>query len=344
FGIFPALRLSKTNVNETLRDEGRGATGGHRRMRMRGLLVVGQVALSLTLLIGTGLLLRSFSRLLGVDPGFDAQNVLTMNVSVPTVKYSDAQKQISFFDELVRRTSALPGVNSASVSAALPLIPKRITPVLPEGQPEVPLAERPFVIIEAINPSWFRTLHVPIRAGREFNEADNAAAPKVVIVNQVFAHRYWPGQNPVGKRILVGRQNGSEVVGVAGDVKNDGLELDPQPQLYLPFAQLAWGNMNLLVRTASEPHAIVPAVRAQIAAIDPDQPITNVRTVSELMNGSRADPRFMMVLLSIFSAVALALAVVGIYGVLSYSVAQRRQELGIRLALGAEKSDILRLI
>jgi len=183
-----------------------------------------------------------------------------------------------------------------------------------------------------------------MQAGREFREADNATAPKVVIVNQTFARRYWPGQNPVGKRILVGRQNGSEVVGVAADVKNNGLELDPQPQLYLPFAQLAWGNMNLLVRTAGEPHAIVPAVRAQISAIDPDQPITNIQTVSELMNSSRADPRFMMILLSIFSGVAVALAVVGIYGVLAYSMAQRRQELGIRLALGAERSDILRLI
>jgi putative ABC transport system permease protein len=344
FGIFPALRLSRTNVNETLRDEGRGAAGGHRRARLRGLLVVGQVALSLMLLIGAGLLLRSFSRLLRVDPGFEAQSVLTMNVSLPTVKYSDTQKEIAFFDELVRRTSALPGVNSAAISAALPLVPKRITPVLPEGQPEVPLAERPFVIIEAIHPSWFRTLRVAMQAGREFTEADNAQAPKVVIVNQAFARRYWPNQNPVGKRIIVGRQNGSEVVGMAADVKNNGLELDPQPQLYLPFAQLPWGNMNLLVRTAGEPHAIVPAVRAQIAALDPDQPITNIQTVSELMNGSRADPRFMMILLAIFSAVAVALAVVGIYGVLAYSVAQRRQELGIRLALGAERSDILRLI
>src|SRR5262249_15398966 len=193
----------------------------------------------------------TLSRLLRVDPGFDGQSVLTMNVPLPTVKYSDGQKQIAFFDELVRRTSALPGVHSAAISAALPLVPKRITPVLPEGQPEVPLAERPFVIIEAVSPSWFRTLRVPMQAGREFTEADNTTAPRVVMVNQTFARRYWPGQNPVGKHIVVGRQNGSEVVGVAADVKNDGLELDPQPQLYLPFAQLPWGNMNLLVRTAS---------------------------------------------------------------------------------------------
>ena len=344
FGIFPALQLSKTNVNQTLRDEGRGSTGGHRRVQLRGLLVVGQVALSLLLLIGAGLLVRSFSQLLRVDPGFDPQNVLTMNVSLPTVKYAEPQKQVAFFDDLVRRVSAVPGVRSAAISAALPLVPKRITPVLPEGQPEVPLAERPFIIIEAINPSWFRTLHVPLQAGREFTDADNADAPKVVVVNQALARRYWPGQNPIGKHIALGRQTPSEVVGVAADVKNRGLALDAQVQLYFPFSQLPWGNMNLLVRTVNDPHAMVSAIRAQIAAIDADQPVTNIQTVDELMDGSRAQPRFILLVLGIFSAVALVLAIVGIYGVLAYSVAQRRQELGIRLALGAEKSDILRLV
>ena len=344
FGIFPALQLSKTNVNETLRDEGRGSTGGHRRVQLRGLLVVGQVALSLVLLIGAGLLVRSFSRLLRVDPGFDPQNVLTMNVSLPTVKYADAQKQVAFFDELTRRVSALPGVRSAAISAALPLLPKRITPVLPEGQPEVPLAERPFIIIEAISPAWFKTMRVPLQAGREFTDADKAGSPNVVIVNQALARRYWPNQNPIGKHIVLGRQPASEVVGVAVDVKNRGLALDPQVQLYFPFSQIPWGNMNLLVRTATDPHGMVSAVRAQIAAIDSDQPVTNIATVDELMDGSRAQPRFILMLLGVFSAAALVLAIIGIYGVLAYSVAQRRQELGIRLALGAEKSDILRLV
>lgn len=313
-------------------------------MQLRGLLVVLQVAISLMLLIGAGLLVRSFSRLLRVDPGFDPQNVLTMNVSLPTVKYADTQKQIAFFDDLVRRVSALPGVRSAAISAALPLVPKRITPMLPEGQPEVPLAERPFLIVEAISPSWFRTMNVPLQAGREFTDADNAGAPKVLIVNQALARRYWPNQNPVGKHIAVGRQPASEVVGVVADAKNRGLALDAQPQIYMPFPQLPWGNMNLLVRTATDPHAMVPAVRAQIIAIDSDQPITNIQTVDELMDGSRAQPRFVLLVLGIFSAAALVLAIIGIYGVLAYSVAQRRQELGIRLALGAEKTDILRLV
>src|SRR6476469_10871410 len=344
FGLFPALHLSKTNVNQTLRDEGRGSTGGHSSMQLRGLLVVGQVTLSLILLIAAGLLIRSFSRLLHVDPGFDPQNVLTMNISLPTVKYSDAQKQVAFFDDLLRRVSALPGVHSTAISAALPLVPKRITPVLPEGQAEVPLAERPFIIVEAISPDWFKTMRVPLLAGREFTDADNAGAPNVVIVNQALASRYWPNQNPIGKHIVMGRQTASEVVGVAIDVKNRGLALDPQIQLYFPFSQIPWGNMNLLVRTATDPHGMVSAVRAQIAAIDSDQPVTSIQTVNELMDSSRADPRLFLTLLGVLSAAALVLAIIGIYGVLAYSVAQRRQELGIRLALGAEKSHILRLV
>ncbi len=345
FGIFPALQLSKTNVNETLRDEGRGSTGGHKRMQLRGLLVIGQVALSLMLLIGAGLLVRSFAGLLRVNPGFDPQNVLTMNVSIPTSKYGDAQKQISFFDELLRRVSSTPGVRQAAVSAALPLSWKRITPVLPEGQPDVPLPQRPFLGIEAISPQWFQTMRVPIQMGRGFTEADNAQAPKVIVVNESFAHRYWPHENPIGKHVVVGRGPApSEVVGVAGDVKNHGLAQDAQPQVYLPFPQLPWGNMNLIVRTAADPHAMISTIRAQIAAVDPDQPVTAIETVDELMDGSRARPRFFMLVLGVFSAAALVLAMVGIYGVLAYSVAQRRQEMGIRLALGAARSDIVRLV
>ncbi len=271
FGIFPALQLSRTNVNETLRAEGRGSTGGYSRTLIKNLLVVGQVAISMLLLICAGLLIRSFGNLLSVDPGFDPQNVLTMNVSLPTVKYADTQKQIAFFDELLRRVSALPGVRSAAVSAALPLIPKRITPVLPEGQPEVPLAERPFIIVEATSPRFLETLHIPIRAGRAFTEADNAQAPKVIIINESLARRYWPNQNAVGKHILIGRQPApAEIVGVAADVKNSGLAIDTRAQIYLPFPQVPWGNMNLLVRTATNPHAIVSAVRAQISALDAD--------------------------------------------------------------------------
>lgn len=345
FGIFPALQLSRTDMNSTLRDEGRGATGSHSRAQLKNILVVGQVALTMLLLIVAGLLARSFAKLLRVDPGFDPDHVLTMNISLPTVKYADKTKQIDFFDELLRRVSTLPGVRSAAISAALPTVPKRITPVLPEGQAEVPLAERPFIIIEAISPRWMETMHVPLRAGRVFTDADNAQAPPVLIVNESLAKRYWPGQNPVGKHILLGRQPApAEIVGVTADTKNSGLALPSAPQIYLPFPQLPWGNMNLFVRTAAEPHGVASAVRAQLAAIDPDQPVTAIQTVDEMMDSSRAQPRFTMLLIDGFSATALILAVLGIYGVLAYTVAQRQQELGVRLALGAEKSDIFRLV
>ena len=344
FGIFPALQLSHTDVNSTLRDQGR-STGSRSGVLLKSLLVIGQVCITLLLLIGAGLLGRSFESLVNVDPGFDPRNVLTMNVSLPTVKYADAQKQITFFDELLRRVSALPGVKSAAISAALPLTPKRITPVLPEGQPEVPLAERPFIIIEATSPKFFETMRIPVRGGRAFSDADSAESPKVLVVNEALARRYWPGQNAVGKHILIGRQPApAEIVGVAADARNNGLATEAQPQIYLPFPQIPWGNMNLVVRTATDPHSMISAVRGQVASIDADQPVTAVRTVDELMDGSRAQPRFTMLLLGTFSAVALVLAVVGIYGVLTYSVTQRWQELGIRLALGAERSDILRLV
>jgi len=345
FGIVPALQLARVNPNTTLRDEGRGISIGHKSVQMKNLLVISQLALSLLLFIGSGLLLRSFVRLIHVDPGFDAQNVLTMSLSLPTVSYKKPEQQIAFFDEVLRRVSSLPGVRNAATSAALPLSSIRITPVLAEGQPDMPMPQRPFVDIEAISPRWFQTLRVPLLGGREFTAADNAQTPRVVIVNETFARRFWPNQNPLGKHIVIGRgPDPAEVIGVAADIKNKGLDQDTQEQLYLPFPQLPWGNMNLLVRTAVAPQSMISAVRAQVAMVDPDQPVTNIQTVEELMDGSRSQPRFTALLLGAFSATALVLAVIGIYGVLSYSVAQRRHEFGIRLALGAEQADILRLV
>jgi putative ABC transport system permease protein len=344
-GLFPAIQLARTDLNSTLRDEGRGIAGSRSRGRLRSLLVVGQVALSLLLLICAGLLVRSFDRLLHVDPGFDASNVLTMGISLPTEKYARPDQQTAFFDETIRRVSALPSVKSAAISAALPLSFTRFTPVLPEGQPAVPLAQRPFIDIEAISPQWFETMRVPLLAGRLFTAADDGQAPKVVIVNQTCARRFWPGQNPIGKTFIVGRGPGpSQVVGVAADVRNHGLSDDTQPQLWLPFKQLPWTEMNLLVRTAVPPLQMASAVRAQISAIDPDQPVTAVQSVDDLMDAGRAQPRFTMVLLAVFSITALALAAIGLAAMLAWTVVQRRQEMAIRLALGAERNDILWLV
>jgi putative ABC transport system permease protein len=344
-GLFPALQLARTDLNSTLRDEGRGLTGGRSRTRLRSLLVVGQVSLSLLLLIGAGLLLRSFTRLLHTDPGFAPDHILTMEVSLPTEKYAKPQQQTAFFDEVLRRVSALPGVKSAAISAALPLETRRVTPLLPEGQPEVPLMQRPFTDIEAISPQWFDTLHVPLLAGRPFSTADQLDAPKVVIVNQSFANRYWPNQSPIGKHIVIGRgPDPSQVIGVAQDVHNLGIAENPQPQVWLPFAQLPWGDMNLLIRTAVPPMSIAAAVRAQIAAIDPDQPITGIQTADDLISAGHAESRFITALLAAFSIMALALAAIGLAAMLAWTVVQRRQEMAIRLALGAEQRDILWLV
>jgi putative ABC transport system permease protein len=344
FGSFPAFKLARSNINSELRDEGRTSTGGYKRMQAKNVLVIFQIAVCTLLLIGASLMIQTFLNLQHVELGFDSSNVLSMNISLPTVKYAKPEQQITFFNELLRKVNALPGVRSASISAALPLTPKRITPILPEGQPEVPLAQRPFIIIEAIGTHWFQTMRVPVKMGRAFTDADNAQAPRVVIVNQSLARRYWPNENAVGKHIVVGRQTPAEVVGVAGDVKNSGLAVDTKPQLYLPFPQLPWGNMNLLVRTAIEPHQLVSTLRQQVYSIDPDQPITQLQTMDELVASFRSQPRFTVFLLTSLSSMALILAVVGIYGVIAHTVAQRRHELGIRMALGANCSDVLRLI
>jgi putative ABC transport system permease protein len=345
FGLAPALQVSRADLNSVLRAEGRSATAGRRRNVLRNLLVVSQVALSTVLLIGAGLLVRNFLQLRETNPGFDSRNLLTMSVALPATRYQRGTQTIAFFDHLVKEVRAMPGVRAATVSSALPANPSRFSPGLPEGQPATPLAEQPLFNIQTFTPGYVETMRIPLLTGREFTEHDGEHDPLVAMVNQALVRRYWPRENPVGKHLMLGRlPQPLEVVGVVGDVHNLNLTADPRPEIYLPFAQRPWANMNLVVRTAGDPHAMAGAVRARVLAADHDQPVTAVKSMDEVLEQAAAQSRFTTSLLGALSTLALLLAVVGIYGVIAYSVAERTQEMGIRMALGAERGDILRLV
>jgi putative ABC transport system permease protein len=345
FGLVPALQVSRPDLNMTLRSESRGSTGGRRHNALRNLLVVSQVALSTVLLIGAGLLLRNFVQLSAGNPGFDSHRLLTLGITLPPARYPDGPRRMAFFNELLRQVKALPGVRGAAGSTALPVNAVRFSMALPDGQPVVPLAERPIFNIQQVTPAYASTMRIPLRHGREFTDRDDPNAPRVVMVNEALARRYFPNEDPVGKHILLGRQPApSEIVGVLGDVPNLAVGTDPQAEIYVPFSQLPSATQNLIVRTTGDPRGLTAAVRARVLALDRDQPVTGVQTMDEVLEAGAAQPRFTTYLLGGLSATAFLLSMVGIYGVIAYSVAERTQEMGIRIALGADDRHILRLV
>jgi putative ABC transport system permease protein len=344
FGLVPALQTSRPDLNESLKEGGKGAGGGKVSNRTHNFLIVTEMALALILLIGAGLFVQSFRRLQNVDPGFDPSGTLTMRIFLPESKYGNSGRSAAFIDQVLERVGAIPGVKAVGTTNQLPMRGGGDTYFKIEGKPFDDPSKQVTALDPQISSNYLNAIGISLVKGRGFEDRETKGTPNTVIINEAFARSYFSDDNPLGQRLIIdiGSPVTCEIIGVARDTKQFSLEFDSTPTMYLPSIEV--GRPNLVVRTSGDPLAMASAVRTAVQSIDSDLPIASVYSMEQILANSVSEPRFRTMLLSVFAALALILAAVGIYGVMSYSVARRTHEIGIRMALGARPSDTLRLV